>query len=93
MSKNRISIANVATQRLVDLLARLESQGITQAQVAARAGLPSQYLSDVRNQRRPLTELCARRLGDEFNALPGPELAVTLLERLARDKAPIIAAR
>jgi UDP:flavonoid glycosyltransferase YjiC (YdhE family) len=33
----------------------------------------------------------AERLRDEFNALPGPELAVTLLERLARDKAPIIA--
>ena len=33
----------------------------------------------------------AERLRDEFNALPGPEFAVDLLERLARDKAPIIA--
>ena len=35
----------------------------------------------------------AERLREEFNSLPGPEFAVDLLERLARDKAPIIAAR
>ena len=35
----------------------------------------------------------AERLRDEFNALPGPEFAVELLERLARDKMPIIAER
>lgn len=35
----------------------------------------------------------AERLRDEFNALPGPEFAVELLERLARDKTPIIASR
>jgi len=33
------------------------------------------------------------RLRDEFNALPGPEFAVELLERLARDKRSIIASR
>jgi UDP:flavonoid glycosyltransferase YjiC (YdhE family) len=33
----------------------------------------------------------AERLRDEFERLPGPELAVELLERLARDKTPILA--
>jgi UDP:flavonoid glycosyltransferase YjiC (YdhE family) len=35
----------------------------------------------------------ATRVRDEIAALPGPELAVELLERLARDKTPIIASR
>jgi UDP:flavonoid glycosyltransferase YjiC (YdhE family) len=33
----------------------------------------------------------AERLRDDFNALPGPEFVVDLLERLARDKAPVFA--
>jgi MGT family glycosyltransferase len=33
----------------------------------------------------------AERLREEFDALPSPQFAVGLLERLARDKAPIIA--
>jgi MGT family glycosyltransferase len=35
----------------------------------------------------------AERLRAEFDALPGQEFAVELLERLARDRAPVIAAR
>ena len=35
----------------------------------------------------------ATRIRDEIASMPGQELAVELLERLARDKAPIIAAR
>jgi MGT family glycosyltransferase len=35
----------------------------------------------------------AVRVRDETAALPGPEVAVELLERLARDKAPIVASR
>ena len=35
----------------------------------------------------------AERLRDEFERLPGPELAVELLEWLARDKAPIVSPR
>ena len=38
----------------------------------------------------PSYRQAAGRLRDEFSALPGPELAVELLERLARDKAPIV---
>jgi UDP:flavonoid glycosyltransferase YjiC (YdhE family) len=41
----------------------------------------------------PSYRQAAGRLRDEFNALPGPEFAVELLERLARDKMPIIASR
>jgi transcriptional regulator with XRE-family HTH domain len=53
--------------RLVELLQWLgEKKGMSQAQVARQANVPSQYLSDVRNERRPLTELFARRLADEF---------------------------
>lgn len=35
----------------------------------------------------------ARRLQDDFERLPGVDSAVELLERLARDRAPIVAAR
>jgi MGT family glycosyltransferase len=35
----------------------------------------------------------AERIRDEITSMPGQELAVELLERLARDRAPIIAAR
>jgi UDP:flavonoid glycosyltransferase YjiC (YdhE family) len=35
----------------------------------------------------------AERIRDEITAMPGQELAVELLERLARDRAPIVAAR
>jgi UDP:flavonoid glycosyltransferase YjiC (YdhE family) len=41
----------------------------------------------------PSYRLAAERLRDEFNALPGSEYAAQLLERLARDKAPIMASR
>ena len=35
-------------------------------EVAAKSGLPAQYLSDVKRGRRPMTELIARRLGGRF---------------------------
>jgi transcriptional regulator with XRE-family HTH domain len=57
---------NLPAQRFVQLLQRLGKQGISQAQVARRANVPPQYVSDVKNIRRPLTELFARRLADEF---------------------------
>jgi UDP:flavonoid glycosyltransferase YjiC (YdhE family) len=41
----------------------------------------------------PSYRQAAARLRDEFNALPGPKFAVELIERLARDKTPIVAAR
>ena len=42
--------------------------------------------------RDPAYRANAERVRDEIAAMPGPELAVELLERLARDRAPIIAA-
>jgi transcriptional regulator with XRE-family HTH domain len=56
----------IPKQRLVELLQRLATQGISQGQVAARCGVPPQYLSDTKLGRRPLTELFARRLAEEF---------------------------
>lgn len=52
--------------RLNEMLQTLAAGGLTQQQIAARAGLPAQYLSDLKNGRRTLTELTARRIGDEF---------------------------
>ena len=43
--------------------------------------------------RDPTYRANAERIRDEITAMPGLELAVELLERLARDRAPIIAAR
>ena len=41
----------------------------------------------------PSYRQAAERLRDDFSALPGPEFAVELLERLARDRMLIIASR
>lgn len=53
-------------ERLSQFLELLAKQGISQQQVARRANLPPQYLSDIKKGRRPLSELVARRLGDQF---------------------------
>jgi transcriptional regulator with XRE-family HTH domain len=55
-----------AAQRVNHLIALLAEKGLTQREIAERAGVPSQYLSDVKQGRRPLGELFARRLGEEF---------------------------
>jgi transcriptional regulator with XRE-family HTH domain len=60
------SPADVACQRLGKLLDELAKQGVTQNQVAERAGIPATYLSDVKRGQRPLGELFARRIGEEF---------------------------
>ena len=62
------SAAELAVERLGAFLTLLADRGITQAQVASRAGIPTSYLSDVKLGRRPLTELLARRLAEEFDA-------------------------
>lgn len=59
------SPAGLALQRLKHLLERQRQRGFTQVQIAAKAGLPPQYLSDIKRGRRPMTELVARRLGEE----------------------------
>jgi MGT family glycosyltransferase len=43
--------------------------------------------------REPSYRANAERIRDEITSMPGQERAVELLERLARDRAPIIAAR
>ena len=59
--------AGLAQKRLGELLERLSQQGLMQQQVAAQAGLQSQYLSDIKHGRRPMTELVARRLSGQFD--------------------------
>jgi transcriptional regulator with XRE-family HTH domain len=54
-------------ERLNVLLDRLQAQGITQREVGVRTGVGSQYVSDLRAGRRAVTELFARRMGEEFN--------------------------
>ncbi len=62
-----LPLQNLSRRRLADLLKLLAQQGLTQQQVASRANLPPQYLSDLKCGRRPMTELVARRLGEEFD--------------------------
>jgi plasmid maintenance system antidote protein VapI len=52
--------------RLAEFLELQAQQGLTQQEVAARARVNPQYLSDLKHGRRPMTELVARRLGEEF---------------------------
>lgn len=61
-----VDIGQLAGERLCELLEQFAQQGISQQQVAIRAGIPPQYLSDIKNGRRPMTELVARRIGHEF---------------------------
>ncbi len=73
---------------------------VTNAEVCVRAGvgrrLPEQEITPeaIRREVRtlldePIYRERAQQLRDEIAGMPGPEERVTLLERLARDKAPI----
>ena len=66
-SDSGFSSATSAAERLHDFLELQANKGLTQNQVATRAGIPPQYLSDIKHQRRPMTELIARRIADEFS--------------------------
>jgi plasmid maintenance system antidote protein VapI len=59
--------AELPRQRLNILLEQGSEQGVTQNQLAAKAGLPPQYLSDIKCGRRPLSELVARRMSEVLN--------------------------
>ena len=61
------SAEGVARERLNQFLEFLAQQGFKQAQIAARAEVPPQYISDIKRGRRPMTELVARRLGEGFD--------------------------
>jgi plasmid maintenance system antidote protein VapI len=58
---------SLPVRRLVELLQSLGEKGVNQSQVANRVHVPRQYLSDVVNRRRPLTELFSRSLANEFD--------------------------
>jgi transcriptional regulator with XRE-family HTH domain len=58
--------AALSQERLKDLIEQLAAQGHSQIEIAAKAGIPPQYLSDIKRDRRPMTELVARRMGQVF---------------------------
>lgn len=60
-------VGQLCRERLCQLIEHLALLGVSQQQVALRAGVPPQYLSDIKNGRRPMTELVARRIGHEFH--------------------------
>jgi hypothetical protein len=61
------SVAHVLGQeRLNQLIEELGQEGHSQVEMAMKANLPPQYLSDVKRGRRPMTELVARRISDVF---------------------------
>jgi hypothetical protein len=68
---------NIATERLNELLAQLAEKGVNQSAVARRAGMPVAFLSDLKRGQRQMTELIARRLGEEFNVDYGWLLGLT----------------
>jgi hypothetical protein len=58
--------SNAKRERLKTELKRLLRQGLSQYEVAQKVGVPPQYLSDVKNGRRAVTELFARRLAERL---------------------------
>lgn len=61
------TLTGLATQRFSHFLELLKERGYTQAQVAEEVSVLPQYLSDVKRGQRPVTELLARRMGQEFD--------------------------
>jgi len=59
-------LQDLSRARLEKLLSALEAQGVSQGEVAKRLTVPASYLSDVKNGRRPVTELLAGRFLNEF---------------------------
>lgn len=65
---------NIASQeqlkfkRVAQFMEKLADRAIPQQEIADRTGMSRQWISDVRNGRRKVTELFARRLVEEFGA-------------------------
>jgi len=53
--------------RFCEFLTWVKQHGMSQTQVAARLGLPRQYVTNVKNRDRLLTESFARRVAEEFD--------------------------
>ncbi len=53
--------------RIKQLFAELADRGITQRQAAVNLNVPPQYLSDVKNGHRNLTEQFARRIAEHYS--------------------------
>jgi transcriptional regulator with XRE-family HTH domain len=66
IEEEECEVDKAARQRVVELLRLLAQKGLKQQEIAGQAGLPVQYLSDIKKGRRRVTELVARRLGQAF---------------------------
>jgi plasmid maintenance system antidote protein VapI len=64
--EDELPLHELQVQRFTKLLESLAKEGISQRAAALRVNVPAQYVSDVKNGRRALTELFARRLAEEF---------------------------
>jgi hypothetical protein len=57
----------VENETLDALVNRLVEQGATKTRIAGAIGVSPQYLNDILGGRRALTELIARRIGEQFH--------------------------
>ena len=64
--KNQNNQEELCSARLKQVLAELSEQGITQRHAAFDLNVPPQYLSDVKNGHRTLTEQFARRIAERY---------------------------
>ena len=65
-SRPRPPEAVVARKRFAAFVAKMADAGVTQQELARRTGVPAQQISDVKHARRPMTEVVARRFGEQF---------------------------
>ncbi|MCA9124740.1 MAG: helix-turn-helix transcriptional regulator [Planctomycetaceae bacterium] len=67
MEKSKLSPELQARhERLAQVIGRLTERGQTQRQIASSLNVPAQYLSDVKNGQRTITEPFARRIADVY---------------------------
>jgi transcriptional regulator with XRE-family HTH domain len=66
MSDDVESTSQGRTARLAQLLEQLAARGVKQREVAFELNLPTQYLSDLKHGRRPVSEPFARRFAEAY---------------------------
>ena len=71
MSDDVESTSQGRTARLAQLLEQLAARGVKQREVAFELNLPTQYLSDLKHGRRPVSEPFARRFAEAYRVSQG----------------------
>jgi len=69
MSDDVESTSQGRTARLAQLLEQLAARGVKQREVAFELNLPTQYLSDLKHGRRPVSEPFARRFAEAMGVI------------------------